>query len=292
MRLGGYFGAEGTEGLDLLCEQLDTHGLSAISAPGRLVTEGEPDACEGFGARARRLGIVVGEAGMWDNLLTRDEAAHTRQIATTRKMLRNADAMGCRCVVTLVGSRHPGGHPLAIHPDNYTDACKSEFREIVLRILDGLDLRHTKYVVEPWHNTFFYDPSDIRAFFESVNHPAFGLHLDQMNLVSQRTLCSTTDLINQTFDLLADRVVAAHLKDIRHDFNHMFLKLDEVYIGDGVMDYNTYLRRLAELPPDTPCFCEHFAEERDYALNFARLHRLAGKAGVRFLERKPAPPTR
>ena len=48
----------------------------------------------------------------------------------------------------------------------------------------------------------------------------------------------------------------------------MFLKWDEVYIGDGVMDYEIYLKRLAELPPDTPCHCEHLSEERDYALNF------------------------
>jgi hypothetical protein len=42
---------------------------------------------------------------------------------------------------------------------------------------------------------------------------------------------------------------------------------------------------LTELPPDTPCFCEHLPEERDYALNFARLHHLAQKAGTRFLRR-------
>ena len=58
-----------------------------------------------------------------------------------------------------------------------------------------------------------------------------------------------------------------------------------VTIGDGVMDYDTYLKRLAQLPPDTPCYCEHMAEERDYALNFARLHHLAGKAGVHFQKR-------
>jgi len=53
------------------------------------------------------------------------------------------------------------------------------------------------------------------------------------------------------------------------------------------MDYETFLKRLAELPADTTCYCEHMREERDYALNFARLHRLAEKAGVRFLPRTP-----
>jgi sugar phosphate isomerase/epimerase len=154
-----------------------------------------------------------------------------------------------------------------------------------LRILDGLDLTTCKYVIEPWHNTFFYQPEAIRAFIDSVDHPMFGLHLDQMNIVSQETFHHTTDLINRTFDLLADAVASVHLKDIRCDHTHMFLKWDEVNIGDGVMDYETYLKRLADLPPDTPCYCEHMPGERDYALNFARLHFLAQKAGVRFLGR-------
>ena len=65
----------------------------------------------------------------------------------------------------------------------------------------------------------------------------------------------------------------------------MFLKWDEVYIGDGVMDYDTYLKRLSQLSPDIPCYCEHMAEERDFVLNFTRLHYLAKKIGVKFLGR-------
>ena len=65
----------------------------------------------------------------------------------------------------------------------------------------------------------------------------------------------------------------------------MFLKWDEVLIGEGVIDYATYLRRVAELPEDTPCFCEHIELETEHALNFARLHYRANKAGVRFKRR-------
>ncbi|HUW31802.1 MAG TPA: hypothetical protein VM223_09340, partial [Planctomycetota bacterium] len=103
--------------------------------------------------------------------------------------------------------------------------------------------------------------------------------------ISQSDFFNTTGLINTTFDLLGDKVWSVHLKDLRCDYKHLFIKWDEVYIGDGVMDYDTYLKRLAKLPADTSCFCEHMAEERDYALCFSRLHRLAQKAGVRFAGR-------
>jgi sugar phosphate isomerase/epimerase len=284
MRLGGYFAAGSIGDLEPLCARMDVYGLSATFAPGNLAKM-DADACAAYGEKARSLGLVLGEAGLWENLMTADPAMRAQRIQTVRLALQKAEAMRCRCVVTLIGSRHPSEHPLAPHPYMHTEECKREFRETVLRILDGLDLKHTMYGIEPWHNTFFYDPQDIRDFIDRVGHPRFGIHLDQMNMVSQRYYDDTTALINKTFDLLSDRVASVHLKDIRCDPAHMFLKWDEVNIGDGVMDYETFLKRLSRLPADTTCFCEHMAEERDYALNFARLHHIAGKVGVRFLKR-------
>ena len=284
MRLGGFFSAGNIEELDGLCEKLDMYGLSAIPAPNRLAEMPLED-CDAFGQRAGELGIVVGEAGMWQNLLTDNEELQSTRIDLVRRMLRNADRMGCQCVVALVGTKDPSDNPVAPHPYLYRDACKLEFRQVVLRILDGLDLQTTKFAIEPWHNSFFYQPEEILSFIDSVDHPMFGVHLDQMNMVSQATFYDTTGLINRTFDLLAEDVASVHLKDVRWDFEHMFLKWDEVHIGDGVMDYQTLLKRLSELPPDMPCFCEHMAEERDYALNFARLHHQARKAGAQFLRR-------
>ena len=285
MRLGGHcYVAERVDALDALCAKLDAHGLSAIPAP-RCLADMSDEQCVAFGAEARSLGLVIGEAGMWRNLLTQDTDLRRQRIGTVRTMLEKADLMGCRCVVTLVGTKDPSDRVLAPHPYLYTADCKRELRDIVLRILDGLNLKTSRYVIEPWHNTFFYQPEEIREFIDGVDHPSFGLHLDQMNMVSQKDFYHTTELIDRTFDLLADAVGSVHLKDIRCDYRHMFLKWDEVLIGDGVLDYHAYLGRLASLPEDTPCFCEHLSEEADYILNFARLHERAGKAGARFLRR-------
>ncbi len=284
MRLGGYFSAQAVDELYGLCEKLDAHGLSAIPAPENLAGMTD-EACARFGSKARDLGMVVGEADMLQNLMTDDAEARRERIETVRTLLRKAEVMRCGCVVTLVGTKDPSDAVLAPHPYMYTDDCRREFRDIVLRILDGLDLQATRYVIEPWHNTFFYQPEDIRSFIDSVDHPAFGLHLDQMNLVSQKYFYKTTELIDRTFDLLANTVASVHLKDIRCDHRHMFLKWDEVHIGDGVMDYATYLKHLSQLPSDTPCFCEHMSEESDYVLNFSRLHDLAAEVGLRFLRR-------
>lgn len=282
MRLGYFYASTASE-LEIAVPGLDQYGLSAVWAGG---IDGKTDEdCTALGKQAKALGIVLGEVGMWANLMTDNAESRRNRIEQTRTLLRKGELAGVKCVVTLVGTKDPSDHPLAPHPYMYTKKAKAEFREVVLRILDGLELKTVGYGIEPWHNTFFYQPEDIREFIDSVGHPRFGLHLDQMNMVSHKDFYNTTALINRTFDLLADKVLSVHLKDIRCDFKHMFLKWDEVYIGDGVMDYDTYLKRLATLPADTPCYCEHFPNEGDYAICFARLHHLAGKAGVKFLRR-------
>lgn len=284
MRLGGFYHAETVAELEPLCEALDRHGLSAIPAPNR-IAEMTDEGCAAFGDQARRLGLVVGETGMWENLMTADPELQAERVGKVRLLLAKAEAMGCRCVVSLVGSRHPSESPLAPDPYMVTDACRREFGQVVLRILDGLELAQTCYAIEPWCNSFFYEPEDVDAFLTEVDHPNLRLHLDQMNMISQRSFHDTAGLIERTFDLLADRVVAVHLKDLRWDHDHLMLKWDEVLIGDGVLDYDAYLRHLATLPADTPGFCEHLAGEGEYATNFARLHEAARRAGTRFLGR-------
>ena len=79
-----------------------------------------------------------------------------------------------------------------------------------------------------------------------------------------------------------------HFKDVLWDWSHMLLRLDEVLIGDGVLDYETYLRRLLELDGEVICFCEHLPGEAEYAENFSRLHRLARDLGFEFERRVPS----
>lgn len=283
MRLGcTVFRAESEDELDALAEKFDCYGLSALVAP-KSIEDFTEDQARSYGEKARRLGFVLGEAGFWENLLTPDMELRESRIRRLRKVMRLADAMGCRSTNTLVGTRHPSDRPLFPHSYNFTDECRREFREIVLRVLDGLDLDHGRYGIEPWYTTFFYQPEDIRAFIDAVDHPRFGVHLDQGNMISHATFYNTTDLIRRTFALLGDHAVSVHIKDIDWQGDHFGLRWNEVFIGDGTMDLVEYIRHIDRLGPDVTVYCEHFADEGEYAINFARLHQLARKADASFL---------
>jgi sugar phosphate isomerase/epimerase len=270
--------------LDRVAEICDVYGLSAVSAPAAF-TEMTDDEAVAFGERARELGLVVGEAVARPNLMVRDDELRAARIAALRTGLGKAELMGCHGVIVLVGTVAPEDHLAAPHPYMYTAECRREFREILLEAVDGLELSTTKVLVEPWTTSFFYQPVAIREFLDSVGHPAVGVHLDQMNMVDQQHYYRTTELIDETFDLLAGYVGGVHFKDVRWDWRHMLLKFDEVPVGDGVIDYHTYVRRVAELDDDLTCYCEHFPTEGDYAISFARLHRIAAELGTGFLRR-------
>ncbi|MFB3739331.1 MAG: sugar phosphate isomerase/epimerase family protein, partial [Candidatus Velamenicoccus archaeovorus] len=207
MRLGGWYSAERAEDLEPLCERLDAHGLSAIPAPNRLA-EMPDDACVAFGEAARALGLVVGETGMWENLMTPDPERRTRRIERVRTLLRKAELMGCRCVISLVGSGHPSDSMLAPDGAMLTDEGRRAFREVALRIVDGLELERTCYAIEPWRTSFFYHPEDIAAFLDDVDDPRVRLHLDLVNMIGRRDYFDTKGLAERTFALLSDRIAA------------------------------------------------------------------------------------
>ena len=290
MRLGACYSANTFDELEPLCEKLDAHGLSAVGAPERF-WEWSDDECIRFGEKARSLDIHIGEIGFWENLLDTDADAVTRRIETIRMILRKADKMGVNCVMTLVGSRDIEHGALSPHPFNFTVEAKKQFREVCLRIVDGLELNHTLYAIEPWNNTFFQDPRLIREFLDAVDDPRVKLHLDQTNLITQQTYYHTTDLVNLTFDLLAPDVASVHAKDLYWVPGYFFLKFDEVSVGDGVMDYETFLKRIdRDLPPDMTVFTEHWRTDEEYVTAIGRLHTAADQAGVRFLRRNDGHP--
>ena len=239
-----------------------------------------------FGDKARSLGIVISEVHFLQNLPSPDPEIRAARVEEARSLLRKADLMRARCLLGFAGSLDPRdriGIPTA---QNYTEAFIAELRELILRVLDGIDLRFAKYGLEASPKTFFYGPEGCAALVDAVAHPGFGIHLDMMNMVSQDTYFHTTELIDRTFELLGDRILAAHLKDVAWDYDYQFLKFDECIVGDGVLDYPTYVRHLARMDDDFPCMCEHLEVERDYVDSFERLHRLAADLGTSWIPRK------
>lgn len=280
-----FFRAETVADLDAVAAKLDRYGLAAIAAPIR-TPEMSDDECREFGEKAASLDIVISEVHFLTNLMAPDAGAREKRVEQARALLRKADLLRARCLLGFAGSAHPSDRISAPCAYNYTDAFKSELRELILRVLDGLDLQWAKYGLEASPKSFFYQPEGCAELIDAVDHPNFGIHLDMMNMVSQDSYFATTPLIDRTFALLGDRILAAHLKDISWDWEYQFLKFDEVKVGDGDMDYPTFIAQLSRMDPDFPCMCEHLEVESDFLISFERLHGLAAELGVTWRKRR------
>ena len=288
MRLGGVaVGPQAIAEIGPFCEAADAYGISAIVAPKSIATM-SVDAASAFGEAAAAAGLVIGETGFWENLITQDAALRQDRLTRLRQVIVNAEAMGCRSVAILSGTRHPSDKAFAAHPYMFSEDCKNEVRDVVLAALDGLQLDRTRLGLEPYAHSFFYGPEAVRAFIDRVDHPRFGVHLDQANMVAPQDFFATGPLIEKTFALLRPYIVSVHLKDLAWPVSPLGLRWEEVDLGDGHMDFDTYFRHVAALDEDMTCFCEHFATEADYSRNFAHAHTLAARAGHDFKQRLSA----
>ena len=258
---------------------IDELGLAATAAPAEM-NRWPLHECAAYGDMVRSYGLIIGEVGYWQNLLVDDEAARSHRIDEVRSLLQKADAMGAGCVVTLVGS-FDSKHALAPHAENWSDRARERAAENCHRILDGLDLQRTCYALEPWCNGFYHEAEAVAGFLEKIDHPRLALHLDVMNMHSVNTYYQSTQVIEQAFDLLGKWAVSVHAKDLRWDPTYMFLRMDEVMPGEGILDYDLFLRRVDSLSPDIPVYTEHWHTDEQYMEAIGRLHALAASAGIR-----------
>jgi sugar phosphate isomerase/epimerase len=117
---------------------------------------------------------------------------------------------------------------------------------------------------------------------KAVDRPAFGVHLDPCNLInSPEKFYRNADLLNECFDKLGRWIVSCHAKDLTWDVE-MNVHFREVQPGKGVLDFATYLRRLATLPQNPPLMLEHLSTAEEY--DAARQHVLetGKKLGLSF----------
>jgi L-ribulose-5-phosphate 3-epimerase UlaE len=116
----------------------------------------------------------------------------------------------------------------------------------------------------------------------AVDRPAFAVHVDPCNLInSPLRFYHNTELLNECFDKLGPWIVSCHAKDLAWEVE-MNIHFREVPLGAGRLDYETYLKRLANLPGEVPLMLEHMKDRPEYDLCREHLFGLGKKLGLKF----------
>jgi sugar phosphate isomerase/epimerase len=265
------------EGLALAYRQL---GYRAAYCPP--VKLEDPERIRDLTAAFAKHDVMIAEVGRWCNLLDADPAKRAANLKTVTDGLALAEAIGARCCVDIAGS-FSRQHWAGPHPDNLSPAFFDAAVENARKIIDAVRPKRAKFCYEMMGWALPDSPDSYLKMIKAVDREAFAVHLDPVNIVNcPARYFRTADLLNECFDKLGPWIVSCHAKDVGWDMEKHNILLQEVMPGKGVLDYATYLKRLAALPGDVPLMIEHLRTAEEYDQARAHIMEVGKQTGLRF----------
>lgn len=207
--------------------------------------------------------IVLAEFGAYCiNILDTDPKVRQANIDEICRRLEKADQMGAHCCVMHGGSIETGGWGKA-NPENLSEKSFIETVKIVQDIIDQVKPTTTKLVMETESYLFPDGPEEYLRFIDAIDRQEFAVHLDPVNIIaSPRRFYKNGQFIRECIALLGKHIVSCHAKDLNMAPIYPTVKIDETYIGDGVLDYDTYLNEINRLNPTPTMMIEHLNESQ------------------------------
>ena len=230
-------------------------------------------------AAARRHNIVLAEVGVWNNLLARDAQTREKNLRHAIARLETAERIGARCCVNIAGScaeQWDGPHPM-----NYAEETFQEIVRITREILRAVQPVRTCYTLEcmPW--AYPWDAQSMARLLEAVDHPAFAVHVDLVNMVNAMDKVYHTGALTQAFfERFGPLIRSVHAKDFVL-LGTLTLHIEEALPGMGQFDLDALLRACAALG-DVPVMAEHLPGEAAYDQAIAALRDRAVALGIPF----------
>jgi len=251
-------------------------GYSAV-ALNLSMSSGE-DAIRAYARAAEEAGLLIAEVGAWSNPISPNPEERKTAMEKCQDKLAVADLAGAKCCVNVSGSRGPRW--AGPHEKNLTPETFEMIVECVRTIVDAVKPTRSYYTLEMMAWMYPDDVDSYLRLIKAIDRDRFAVHIDMVNIVcSPQRYYTNTALIREAFEALGPYVKSCHGKDINLQ-DQLTTHLDEIRPGLGYLDYDTYLREIEALGPDTPLMLEHLKSEEEYKLAADYVREMARKAGV------------
>lgn len=225
--------------------------------------------------------VMIAEVGYWDNLVDLDEATRKHNMGCMANALALAEELGARCAVDIFGSYCNGSGTLKHTPKNFSDDAFTDAVDIARYLIDTVNPKTAYFAYEIFPFSFIDSPEMIAKLIKAVDRMQFGVHLDLVNLInSPRAYWNSGDIIRKCIKLFGDRIVAAHVKDIKMREPAISVILEEVVAGTGQLDMKAYIREINRLPQEIPFMMEHLGTEAEYDQAAAYIRKCATEEGI------------
>lgn len=214
------------------------------------------------------------------NIVHPDKAERKKRLDTLKEIIRFARDFGSPYVISETGTYNTQSDWMH-DPRNKTEEGFEECRAVIAELARTAYDHGAVFCLETYVNNVVGSVEETVKMFAQVDHPGLGLLMDPTNYFEAHNIDRMDQVLNQVFDTLSDKIRIAHAKDVKRSGEdksekhedigdadaaegHTFRGVGEIELpapGLGSLNYDLYLRRLAEKHPNIPIIIEHLAED-------------------------------
>lgn len=225
------------------------------------------------------FGIRIFEYGGYVNMLHPETATRERFLKQLCSCIEMAEKFDSPMVGTISGSRDPHPYGINPHPDNWTMTTWRLLVAGVKQVLKDTSGSRVALGMEAQVTTNLDSPKAHLRLMEDVGDERCVVNLDPVNMISLKRYYHTTELIEECFDLLGEKIYGCHAKDTYIWPDKQTVHIQEVCAGRGILDYETYLARMSRMKWARSLHPEHIPIEQ-FPEADAYIRRVAEKIGV------------
>jgi sugar phosphate isomerase/epimerase len=215
----------------------------------------------------------------YTNIVHPDLDERKRRVDYLKEIIRNARAFGTPYVVSESGTFNTESD--WVHDDkNRTEEGYETARDVIADLAQTAYDHGSVFLVETYVNNVIGSLAETQRLFNDVRSAGLELLMDPTNYFESYNIDQMDEILNEVFNALGDRIRVAHAKDVKRagadksekhaDIgddsaaeSHTFRGVGEIELpaaGLGELNYDLYLRRLAERNPNVPLIIEHLDE--------------------------------
>jgi len=226
-------------------------------------------------------GVEIAELGTYLNFLTpRDDEAR-RNSDRLRLAFEAGAILNCDHAVTYAGSRHPDpDQPFAPHPDNWSDATWDTLVQRIWALLDEVQDLGVRLCFEPHPSTTLNSLDSLADLVADAATFRVCIALDPSAIFTPAAAKDTRRALAEAFGVLADKVAIARATDVALTEAAAVPTIGPAPLGQGVLDYEVYLKLVNALELDTPVIVKYQGSDDAYRAAREFLARMARRAGI------------
>jgi sugar phosphate isomerase/epimerase len=277
----GYFpyGLEETatkiRALDFNTVQLDMHFKDVDVSAGQITK----DKCVRIRDTFRDHNLPISCISGYTNIIHPDKAERNRRVGYLKEIISHAQHLGTPYVISETGTYNTESDWVH-HPKNKTEEGFEECRKVVADLAQHAYDHGAVFLLETYVNNVVGSVEETVRMFAQVDHPGLGLLMDPTNYFETHNIDRMDAILNQVFDTLSDKIKIGHAKDVKRSGSdksekhadigdddalesHTFRGVGEIELpapGLGSLNYDLYLKRLAQKHPNIPMIIEHLDE--------------------------------